>query len=335
MVVVGITSMPVIAEPGRAARSPFCARRASSRRRTRSGCRRTRVILKHILWLNCRAPARDPGDARHGRGDPDRDQPLLPRLRRAGADALVGQHGPGRRELLSAGRTSGRRPRRRSRSSPPSSASSSSATASTTCSKASAGDDAARRIENLRTYFYSRAKRAFVRSVDGASLARRRAAKRSAWWAKAAAARRSPRSRRRASSPARPGVIGGRIEFASPRNLLEGLERYVQVEERDGRVMAVEKDERGWRKLAERLMAGRARQGDRHDLPEPARGAQSLCHRRRAARRGDPAAYPVQKQSARPESGRCTGSSACASTRRGCASTTFPSACRAACASAP
>ncbi len=26
-------------------------------------------------------------------------------------------------------------------------------------------------IENLRTYFYSRAKRAFVRSVDGASLA--------------------------------------------------------------------------------------------------------------------------------------------------------------------
>jgi oligopeptide/dipeptide ABC transporter ATP-binding protein len=52
-----------------------------------------------------------------------------------------------------------------------------------------------------------------------------------------------------------PGVIEGAIHFAT-RNLLEGLERYVQVEERDGRIMAVEKDERGWRRHAQKLMAG-------------------------------------------------------------------------------
>jgi oligopeptide/dipeptide ABC transporter ATP-binding protein len=54
-------------------------------------------------------------------------------------------------------------------------------------------------------------------------------------------------------------VIGGRIELHSNgarRNLLDGLERYVHVTEQDGRVMAVEKDERGWRKHAEKLMAG-------------------------------------------------------------------------------
>ncbi len=52
-----------------------------------------------------------------------------------------------------------------------------------------------------------------------------------------------------------PGVIGGSIRFDS-RNLLDGLERYVKVDERDGRVMAVEKDERGWREHAETLMRG-------------------------------------------------------------------------------
>src|SRR2546425_142558 len=58
---------------------------------------------------------------------------------------------------------------------------------------------------------------------------------------------------------AAPGVIGGRIELRSHRarrNLLDGLERYVRVKEHDGRIMAVEKDDRGWRRRAETLMEG-------------------------------------------------------------------------------
>jgi ABC-type glutathione transport system ATPase component len=51
-------------------------------------------------------------------------------------------------------------------------------------------------IENLRTYFYSRAKRAFIRSVDGASLSVARGETLGSS-ARAAAARPSPRSRRR------------------------------------------------------------------------------------------------------------------------------------------
>src|SRR5260221_14792399 len=56
-----------------------------------------------------------------------------------------------------------------------------------------------------------------------------------------------------------PGVISGSIHLHSNgvrRNLLDGLEKYARVTEQEGRVMAVEKDERGWRKHSETLMAG-------------------------------------------------------------------------------
>jgi peptide/nickel transport system ATP-binding protein len=54
-------------------------------------------------------------------------------------------------------------------------------------------------------------------------------------------------------------VIGGRIELRSngvARNLLDGLERYVRVEEADGHIVSVEKDKPGWRRRVEALMAG-------------------------------------------------------------------------------
>ena len=109
-------------------------------------------------------------------------------------------------------------------------------------------------IENLRTYFYSRSRRAFVRSVDGASLALARGET-------LGVVGESGSGKTVAALSAAglvggsPGVIGGRIEFDS-RNLFDGLEGYVKVEERDARVMAVEKDERGWGKRAESLMTG-------------------------------------------------------------------------------
>src|SRR5205814_699371 len=55
-----------------------------------------------------------------------------------------------------------------------------------------------------------------------------------------------------------PGAITGAIEFGGDngrRNLLQDLGRYVTVTERDGRIVAVAKDEPGWRAQLERSMA--------------------------------------------------------------------------------
>jgi oligopeptide/dipeptide ABC transporter ATP-binding protein len=109
-------------------------------------------------------------------------------------------------------------------------------------------------IDNLRTYFYSRSRRAFVRSVDGASLGVARGETLGVVGESGSGKTVAALSAAGLVSGG-PGVIGGRIEFNS-RNLLEGLERYVKVKEQDSRVMAVEKDESGWRKRAEDLMAG-------------------------------------------------------------------------------
>jgi len=109
-------------------------------------------------------------------------------------------------------------------------------------------------IENLRTYFYSRARRAFIRSVDGVSLHVARGETLGIVGESGSGKSVTALSAAGLVSDA-PGVISGRIQFKS-RNLLDGLERYVKVKERDGRVMAVEKDDRGWRRHAKTSMAG-------------------------------------------------------------------------------
>lgn len=113
-------------------------------------------------------------------------------------------------------------------------------------------------VENLRTYFYSRAKRAFIRSVDGVSLEVARGETLGVVGESGSGKTVTALSVAGLATGA-PGVIGGRVELRSERirrSLLDGLERHVRVEEEDGRVVAVEKDERGWRRRAETLMAG-------------------------------------------------------------------------------
>jgi oligopeptide/dipeptide ABC transporter ATP-binding protein len=113
-------------------------------------------------------------------------------------------------------------------------------------------------IENLRTYFYSRAKRAFIRSVDGVSLSVERG-KTLGVVGESGSGKTVTALSAAGLVTASPGVIDGTITLrsnVSARNVLDGLERYVRVEEEDGRVVAVEKDERGWRRRSEALLAG-------------------------------------------------------------------------------
>ncbi|MGB5081152.1 MAG: ABC transporter ATP-binding protein [Burkholderiales bacterium] len=113
-------------------------------------------------------------------------------------------------------------------------------------------------VENLRTYFHSRAKRAFIRSVDGVSLAVGRG-ETLGIVGESGSGKTVAALSVAGLVTAAPGVIGGRVELHSlrmRRNLLEGLERYVRVEEHAGRVVSVEKDEQGWRRHAETLMKG-------------------------------------------------------------------------------
>ena len=114
------------------------------------------------------------------------------------------------------------------------------------------------KIEDLHTYFYSRSKQAFIRSVDGVSL---EIAKGETLGVVGESG--SGKSITALSVMglihAGPGVISGEIAFRSERiqkDLLQDLEAFVTLTTEDGKIMDVSKDVAGWERKTERMMRG-------------------------------------------------------------------------------
>jgi oligopeptide/dipeptide ABC transporter ATP-binding protein len=111
-------------------------------------------------------------------------------------------------------------------------------------------------IEDLRTYFFSQSKQAFIRSVDGVSLDIA-AGETLGVVGESGSGKSITALSVMGLINAGPGVISGRVVFASDRvqkNLLEDLSDYVTVEKRNGMIMNVRKDEVGWERHVEHLM---------------------------------------------------------------------------------
>lgn len=113
------------------------------------------------------------------------------------------------------------------------------------------------RIEDLRTYFYSRAKQAFIRSVDGVDFDVAPGETLGIVGESGSGKSVAMLSVLGLVSAA-PGVVTGRVRFndQTPRDLLQGLEQTVRIERRDGRIMHIDKDNRAWQRQAECNLAG-------------------------------------------------------------------------------
>src|SRR5512137_3034324 len=113
------------------------------------------------------------------------------------------------------------------------------------------------KIEDLRTYFYSKSKQAFIRSVDGVSLEIAKGETLGVVGESGSGKSITALSVMGLVS-AGPGVITGKIGFTSDRvqkNLLQDLDDFVKLTIQDGKVMAVQKDEVGWQERTDHRMA--------------------------------------------------------------------------------
>ena len=113
------------------------------------------------------------------------------------------------------------------------------------------------KIEDLRTYFYSRSKQAFIRSVDGVSLEIAKGETLGVVGESGSGKSITALSVMGLISGG-PGVISGKIGFKSDRikkNLLQDLEDFVKLTTRDGRIMEVSKDVVGWERKAEAVIS--------------------------------------------------------------------------------
>jgi oligopeptide/dipeptide ABC transporter ATP-binding protein len=113
------------------------------------------------------------------------------------------------------------------------------------------------KIEDLRTYFYSQSKQAFIRSVDGVSLEVAHGETLGVVGESGSGKSITALSLLGLVNDG-PGVISGKIGFKTDhirKNLLQDIDEYVQLTKKDGRIMNVSKDIVGWEKNIERVMS--------------------------------------------------------------------------------
>lgn len=113
-------------------------------------------------------------------------------------------------------------------------------------------------VEGLRTYFYSKAKQAFIRSVDSVSFHIRKGETLGVV-GESGSGKSITANSVMGLITGRPGVISGKVEFLSSggrKDFLEDLGDYVRVKEDGSRVVKVEADHTGWQKHIDAVMRG-------------------------------------------------------------------------------
>ena len=111
-------------------------------------------------------------------------------------------------------------------------------------------------IEDLRTYFYSRSKQAFIRSVDGVSLSISKGETLGIVGESGSGKSITALSIMGLISGG-PGVISGKIGFKTDRvqkNLLQDLADHVTLTKAEGKILGVQKDTVGWEQNVEQVM---------------------------------------------------------------------------------
>jgi ABC-type dipeptide/oligopeptide/nickel transport system ATPase component len=114
------------------------------------------------------------------------------------------------------------------------------------------------KIENLRTYFYSRSKQVFSRAVDGVNLALEKG-ETLGIVGESGSGKSVTALSVMGLVTAEPGVVSGKIGLKTDglkKNLLQNIEDYVKITRNNGRITEVSKNNPGWQRHVDRHLRG-------------------------------------------------------------------------------